>query len=49
MHIKNFRTVGIHVNDIDLIVYRFGVPKSVSEIIYNDPYEATLILRDTNK
>lgn len=25
----------------------FGVPKSVSEIIYNDPYEATLILRDT--
>lgn len=25
----------------------FGIPKSVSEIIYNDPYEATLILRDT--
>lgn len=25
----------------------FGVPKSISEILYNDPYEATLILRDT--
>ena len=25
----------------------FGIPKNVSEIIYNDPYEATLILRDT--
>ena len=25
----------------------FGIPKSVPEIIYNDPYEATLILRDT--
>jgi hypothetical protein len=25
----------------------FGVPKTVSEILYNDPYEATLILRDT--
>lgn len=24
----------------------FGLPKSVSEIIYNSPYEATLILRD---
>lgn len=25
---------------------RFGIPKSVPEIIYNSPYEATLILRD---
>lgn len=25
----------------------FGVPRTVSEILYNDPYEATLILRDT--
>ena len=25
----------------------FGIPKNVSDIIYNDPYEATLILRDT--
>lgn len=25
----------------------FGIPKSVPEIIYNSPYEATLILRDT--
>lgn len=25
----------------------FGVPKSVSQILYNSPYEATLILRDT--
>lgn len=25
----------------------FGVPKNVSQILYNDPYEATLILRDT--
>lgn len=25
----------------------FGVPKNISEILYNDPYEATLILRDT--
>lgn len=25
----------------------FGVPKTVSEIVYNSPYEATLILRDT--
>ena len=25
----------------------FGVPKKVSDIIYNDPYEATLILRET--
>jgi hypothetical protein len=25
----------------------FGVPKSVSQILYNAPYEATLILRDT--
>ena len=25
----------------------FGVPKKVSEIIYNEPHEATLILRDT--
>lgn len=24
----------------------FGVPKSVSQILYNNPYEATLILRD---
>lgn len=25
----------------------FGVPKSISQILYNTPYEATLILRDT--
>ena len=25
----------------------FGVPKSISQILYNEPYEATLILRDT--
>lgn len=25
----------------------FGVPKNVPQILYNDPYEATLILRDT--
>jgi hypothetical protein len=25
----------------------FGVPRNISEILYNDPYEATLILRDT--
>ena len=25
----------------------FGIPRNVSDIIYNDPYEATLILRDT--
>ncbi len=25
----------------------FGVPKSISKILYNEPYEATLILRDT--
>jgi hypothetical protein len=25
----------------------FGVPDNVSQILYNDPYEATLILRDT--
>ena len=25
----------------------FGIPKKVSDIIYNDPYEVTLILRDT--
>lgn len=26
--------------------YGFGVPKSIKEILYNNPYEATLILRD---
>lgn len=25
----------------------FGIPKNVSDILYNSPYEATLILRDT--
>ncbi len=25
----------------------FGVPKNIPQILYNDPYEATLILRDT--
>ncbi len=25
----------------------FGVPKAIPQILYNDPYEATLILRDT--
>ena len=25
----------------------FGVPKNIQQILYNAPYEATLILRDT--